>query len=173
MIGLKHIAIILILLSGMHTCLFAQDTDFTDKPAKPDTVVLSSAQLEPITIPCPVMSEFGNGREELLVISSYPDMQSAFGYNCNYPDIDFSLKTLLRINIANYDSSKTKVSMIGDKVILSLYQYKRYRTKYNLLCILIPKIGLKSDVALDINELETVPMEYEKADTNYVKEGFR
>jgi|GEM_PF-2716899 len=173
MMVLKHITILIIFLLGMHCNVFAQDSNFTDTPAKPDTIVLTSAQLEPIVIACPITGEVGNGREELLVISSYPDMQSAFGYNCNYPNIDFSLQTLLRINIANYDSAKTKVLMIGDKVILSLYQYKRYRTKYNRLCVLIPKIGPKSDVALDINELETIPLEYEKVDTNYVNGVFR
>ena len=173
MLSWKHIILIVSLLLGIHSGLLAQDTDITDEPTKPDTIVLTSAKLEPIKINCPVLNGYGSGREELLVINSYSDMQYAFGYNCDFPTIDFSLKTLLRINIANYDSSSTKISMIGDKVILSLYQYKRYKTKYNLLCILIPKIGLKSDVDLDINELETEPNYDKKSDTTLVQDQIK
>src|SRR5690242_17860158 len=110
------------LFLGIHCLSFAQVSD-SAAWSKQDTVVLKPEQIEAIQINCPVLNSFGSGKEELLVINSFSDMQYAFGYNCSFPEIDFYNRTMLRVDLPLYDPGKTRVAIIGDEVILSVYIY--------------------------------------------------
>jgi hypothetical protein len=146
----------IILFFALDGYVFAQTTDSTAW-TKDDTVVLKPDEIEPIQINCPVLNGFGSGEEELLVVNSNTDVQYAFGYNCSMPNIDFSVKTLLYVSIAPCSHIRTKVSLIKNEVILSIYTCKRGRGYHGrIVSILIPKIGRDSSVHLDINEEENM-----------------
>ncbi len=133
---------------------FAQD-DTAEQVAKPDTVYLSQDKIDTLPILCNVVNGYGGGEEELLVLNSSTDVQYAFGYNCNFPDVDFSVKTVLYFTISKMCGTVNwKIKTIGNHVIYSVYLHRTcVDVKKKVVSIMIPKIGVNSSVVLDVNDM--------------------
>jgi hypothetical protein len=149
MIKVKYILLGLAFI--MMNTAFAQSSDTTK--AKPDTIELSPDHIIPVVIPCPLLSWGDGASDGLLILNSQSDVYSYFGYNCNFPDVDFLSKTLLYLTMNFNKERPYKIRVVGDKVIFSVYICKNDNGKYTI-SVLIPKVSRDNGVFLDVNEEE-------------------
>jgi len=145
------VAVLMFCISSINVAL-GQSSD-TLKRAKADTIELDTSQITTIKINCPVLSGGRGGSDGLLVINSMADVNSYFGYNCDFPDVDFLTKTLLYITTNFVNEVPYKIRTFKGKVIFSAYVCKGYNYKI-IVSVLIPKIGRDEGVYLDVNEVD-------------------
>ena len=128
--------------------IYAQQTD-TNSVKAPDTLVLAPSQVKAVEFGCLVVDSYGSGDEELIAINSQSDAISAFGYNCEVPDSDYTAYTLLCCSVmSNSDANvKYKVKTAGDNLILEINAPRG--KKRTLLHILVPRMSPNGNIHLE------------------------